>query len=292
MKILFTGASGYLGRYVAPRLALDHEVVGTYLSENAPLEGVRLVSLNLENVDAIRRLLDSEAPDLIVHAAAISQPGNCNVDPAKTERVNVDATRLLAENAKRMIFISTDLVFDGTKPPYRESDPVSPTSVYARSKVNAECAVFEACEESIILRLSLGYGWKPVGKGMFCDQLYRNIRSGEGMDLFSDQFRTALYMKDMAEFIARIVKASDWPTGKDRLFHSGGRETLSRVEFGRVFCEAMKIDDTKIRVTPMAEKGVDAPPDCSLNSSRLIEFTGFTPRLLREAVADMALEIP
>ncbi len=291
MKILFTGASGFLGRWAAPRLSQSHEVVGTYDLEGSPLDGVRLVRLDLEDLGACRRLVEIERPDLVIHAAAISRPGPCEEDPAKAERVNVLATRVFAETAKRLIFLSTDLVFDGTLAPYREIDPVSPSLVYSRTKVEGERIVLEECSESLVLRFANGYGWSPVGRPTFCAEIYKKIRSGEGVDLYADQFRTPLYVKDAAEILVRLVDAAPWPADRDRIFHFGGPETISRLQFGRLFCEALKLDDTKIRAVTMASVGITRPADCSLNSSRLYDFTKYRPKTPAEGFADMALEI-
>ena len=292
MKILFTGASGFLGRYAAPRLARDHEVIGTYGQDDAPIEGVSLVRLDLEDVAACRALMDSVKPDLVVHAAAISRPGPCEADPERAERVNVQATRVLAEASKQIIFYSTDLVYGGTDGPYRETDPVSPISKYGCTKVDAEQAVLDSCEKSLVLRFATGYGWKRTGHTMFCDQLYANIRSGEGMDLYRDQVRSFIYLKDAAEILSRLVSKPAWPSGRDRIFNCGGLETMSRLRFGRLFCEGLRLDDTKIRETTIEAAGVNSPKDCSLNSSRLHEFTGFQPGTVQKGVSDMALEIP
>lgn len=291
MKILFTGASGFLGRYAAPRLAREHEVVGTYIVNGVPLEGVRLERLDLEDGPACRRLLERENPDCVVHAAALSRPADCEADPARAERVNLDALDALCGFGAKLVFYSTDLVFDGKAPPYREGDPPSPTNVYSRLKARAERTVLDRRAPGLVLRLGLGYGWKPLGHPMFCDDLYRRLRGGESMTLFSDQFRSALYMKDAAEILARLVARPQWPE-RGELLHCGGPETLSRARFGRAFCRAVGLDETLIEEETMAEAGVTAAADCTLNSERLYERVGFRPRGIEAGVADMARENP
>jgi len=292
LKILFTGAGGFLGRYAAPRLAREHEVVGTYLNNDVPLDGVRLVRLDLEDAAARARLLERERPDCVVHAAAMSRPSDCEADPERAERVNAGATQWLCASALRLIFFSTDLVFDGKYPPYREEDPPAPSCVYSRLKVDGERAVLARTAPAMTLRLALGYGWKPTGHSMFCDSLYRSLRRGEPMTLFSDQFRSALYMKDAAEILARLLALREWPEAGGRLLHCGGPESVSRVRFGREFCSALGLDDSLVEAKTMAEAGVRAAPDCTLKSERLYSLIGFRPRTIEAGVADMALENP
>jgi dTDP-4-dehydrorhamnose reductase len=292
VKILFTGASGFLGRYAAPRLAREHEVVGTYGGNGEPIEGVRLAAVDLSDADACRRLIETERPDCVVHAGAVSRPGACEENPSWAERINVGSTRALLETAPRLVFFSSDLVYDGKYPPYREADPTLADSVYARHKIECERLLLESAGERVVLRLALGYGWKPLGHPMFCDELRRNLRSGEGMTLFSDQFRSALYMKDAAEILSRIVSAGEWPSGRERLFNCGGPVAVSRVRFGRLFARALGLDETLIVEKTMAEAGVDRSPDCTMNSERLYAWIGYRPRLPEEGVADMARENP
>ncbi|HBL16166.1 MAG TPA: NAD(P)-dependent oxidoreductase [Elusimicrobia bacterium] len=298
MRILLTGASGYLGRYLAARLGKVHDVVGTYRYESAPAPGCVLRQLNLTEKDAVAPLVREAAPDIIIHAAAMSHPDPCEGDPEAAQQVNVEGTELLAraaaERGARMIFISTDLVFDGKKPPYRECDPPSPLCVYSRGKVEAERLVRELVPESLTLRLSWSYGWKPVGRLMFCDVLYRNLSAGKGMRLFSDQVRTMLYLEDTAEMIARVAEMKPWPEIEGRVLHLAGPERLSRLQFGEIFCEVFGLDRKLLDAIRSDRLKLAAmrPRDCSLDGSLLHGLIGFKPRTVAEGLRAMKKDRP
>ncbi|APR36371.1 dTDP-4-dehydrorhamnose reductase family protein [Paraburkholderia sp. SOS3] len=159
-KVALIGASGLLGRAVAQRLSQrnDWQVVQTaFAHAEAPQ-----VVLDIRDENAITRFVDEQAPDAIVIAAAERRPDVCENDPALARALNVEAVRAIAGAARRhgawVLSISTDYVFDGTRPPYRHDAPAAPINAYGRSKLEGERALFDATNNGCVLRLPLLYG--------------------------------------------------------------------------------------------------------------------------------------
>ena len=159
MRVVLTGASGQLGAYLRRRLAdACHEVVGWCGS--GVCQG--LTPVDLADPEAVDAFLERQAPEVIVHSAAVSSIEGVRRDPERARTVNVLATEQLADwsarNGARLVFMSTDLVFDGTKAWNREDDPARPVNGYGQTKAEAESAVL-AVPRGLVARLSLLYGF-------------------------------------------------------------------------------------------------------------------------------------
>ena len=131
-----------------------------------------------------------------------------------------------ARSGTRLVFISTDLVFNGERGGYREEDEPAPLSVYGRSKRDAE-AIVRASPNSVVVRLSLLYGPSLNGCPSFFDEQTVALRTGRNVTLFTDEWRTPLDLPTAARALAALAAAD--ATG---LLHIGGPERLSRYEMG------------------------------------------------------------
>lgn len=288
MRILLTGASGYVGRYVAARLGSSHAVLGTFFESEGLLPGCRQQRLDLRDPDAVRETVSSYAPELVIHAGALANPDVCERTPDLARAVNVEGTRAVAEAAAErgawLFYVSTDLVFSGDCPPYREDAVPRPLSVYAKTKVEAEAVCRGLCPKTAVLRLSLGYGWKKSGPGAFVDKLYQDLRAGRRAKLFQDRFRSALFLDDAAEMIARLAEK---PAAG--VFHLAGPERISRFRFGILFCDVFGLDAGLVEPVRMEDMPGFAPrpADCSLDGSKLWALVGVRPRKVVDGLRRM-----
>lgn len=217
-----TGAGGLIGSYIA----------AAKTPQSAPFEVVALSRpiLDLTDFAAVERRFRAERPDLVIHCAAMSRTGECQANPDLARKMNVDVTSHLAglaADADFMLF-STDLVFDGAKGNYVETDAVHPLSVYGETKVEAEQIVLKNPRHTII-RTSLNSGVSPRGLGPYNEQLQAAWKKGETVDLFLDEIRAPI----PASLTARAV----WELAAQRrpgLYHLAGSEPLSRFAIGQL----------------------------------------------------------
>ncbi|KAF7125458.1 hypothetical protein CNMCM5793_001697 [Aspergillus hiratsukae] len=163
--VLITGATGLLGRQVFN--TFKHSgcfVVGQGYSRATP---PTILRADLEKPEDIKRLLDEAKPQIVIHCAANRSPDLCDKNPEQARRVNVDATRTLAEetNSRKalLIYISTDYVFSGKEgeAPYEPDAEPAPPNYYGQLKRDGEIAVLEATKETglgVVLRVPLLYG--------------------------------------------------------------------------------------------------------------------------------------
>ncbi len=285
-RLLVTGAGGFLGWNLCRELRERWEIVGTVRSRPVPLEAVRSVAVDLTDPDALRRLFHEVRPDGVIHAAAAAKPDHCQLHPRESAKINVDVPILLAELCANagipLVFTSSDLVFDGRNPPYREHDPVSPLSVYGEQKVRAEGEILRRHPAAAVCRMALMFGDGGPHAGSFLKPMARSMRLGEALKLFTDEVRTPLSGRDAALGLALALERSSG------LLNLGGAERISRYDFGRLVSEVFGIPDP--RLTPCLQREVSTPaprpPDVSLDSSKALQM-GFRPTPLRQALAEL-----
>ena len=207
-------------------------------------------------------------PDAVIHCAALSSVAGCHREPALAEAINVGGTRWLAELADeartRLLYVSTDLVFDGERGGYVEEDAPAPLSVYGRTKARAEAAV-RTCPRGLVVRVSLLFGPTLTGRPTFFDQQLLALRERRPCTLFADEWRTPLSLTTAAA--ALIALAESDCTG---VLHVGGPERMSRLETGQRFAAFLGADASMIVAAGRGDVPAAGPRprDTSLDSSR------------------------
>jgi dTDP-4-dehydrorhamnose reductase len=266
MRVLITGASGFLGSYLLRALqGSAHTVTAWTGSTRGCLFGQALQPVDLGDDRTLSRAFHAARPEGIIHAAALARVGDCAREPERAQHLNSAATRQLAalaqEPGARLVFVSTDLVFDGEQAPYRESDPPTPVSVYGRTKAEAERSVASA-PRGLVVRVSLLYGPSLTGHPTFFDQQVQALREGKALRLFDDEWRTPLFAGTAAQALLALVLGG--PSG---ILHLGGPERLSRQEMGLHLARALDVGGENIEAVSRVQPGEPRPRDVSLDSS-------------------------
>ena len=270
-RLLLTGASGQLGSYILRELQLQQSEESPAAwghSHSTGLFGLPLRSVDLSDPQDVRRAFDEAQPSVVIHAAAISNAELCVRDPELAQRVNVEGTRLLAElssrAAARMVFVSTDCVFDGQRGRYREGDATDPLSEYGRTKVAAEDTV-RVASNNVVVRMSLLYGPTLIGRSTFFDTQLAALRDAQTCRLFVDEWRTPLDFVTAARALLAVARCDDTGT-----FHLGGSERISRYEMGQRLARYLGCDPSVIVPARIADAITrePRPRDISLDCSR------------------------
>lgn len=252
LRVLLTGASGYLGHWLAPLLEIHPGVELVTAGRGRESD----VPLYLDDAKAVRLALEVVAPDMILNAAACSRMSECEADPDLARRINVEAVRALASTGARLLQVSTDLVFDGTRAPYSSSDPPSPVSVYGRTKADGESAA--AGPDNLVVRLPLLFGPSFDGKRGATDMIRAGLDAGRPMHLYDNEYRTPLHVADAAQaLVGLLLDASE--TG---IVHLAGADRLSRYELALRFCQAAGVQLVDCHAVDCSSPL--RPPDVSL----------------------------
>ena len=161
-RLLVTGGSGLLGSNIARTAAQDFDVHATYHSRCSQMPKITFVQLDIRDKQQVGSVLKRIEPDLVIHAAALVNVDYCETHPEESWAINVEGTENVALVSKevdaKMIFISTDSVFDGEKGMYAEEDVPHPLNMYARTKLEGERRVLHCLPDSTIVRTAF-YGW-------------------------------------------------------------------------------------------------------------------------------------
>lgn len=279
--LLVTGAAGFLGHALARELvARGRQVVGTSRDGHGMPEGVEGLALSLDDGGhAAAELIRRRRPGAVLHLAAMADADACARDPAAAQRVNVEATGRVAAAAAavgaRVVYTSTDLVFDGTRAPYGEDDPIAPLGPYMASKAVGERATLEAAPgAALVARVALLYGLRRGRKGCFTDQLVERLRRAEPVRLFTDQHRTPLLVDDAAGLLVDLLER-----GATGVVHVGGPDRVSRHEHGVAIARALGLDPAGCVPSRMGDvAGLSPrPADVSLTIDRLVALVGRSP---------------
>ena len=280
-KLLVTGASGFLGWNLCLVAAPEWQVCGTYSSNPVDIPGVITVRLDLTNFRDLKTLIEEVKPDAIIHAAAQSKPNYCQLNPDETRPVNVTASAnvagLCADYSIACAFTSTDLVFNGLNPPYQEADPVSPVSIYGEQKVAAEGEMLARNPEVAVCRMPLMFGKGSPHAGSFIRGFMEALKAGKELQLFADEYRTPVGATTAAKgLLLALEKAKG-------ILHLGGKERISRYDFGRVMAEVFALPVERIK--PCLQRDVQMaaprPSDVSLDSSKAFNW-GYEPPSIRQ----------
>ena len=289
-RLLLLGASGFLGWHLCRVLggAWDiHALSRANLALHTPKGlGPRTSGLaDIRDPAALAGVFASIRPDAVLNAAALSDPNRCQLDPEESRAVNLTAAlnvaELCAERAVPLVFISTDLVFDGTAAPYAEPDQPRPLSVYGEHKALAEQGVLARHPAAAVCRLPLLYGEAGGPGKSFLQGMLAAIAEGRELTLFEDEFRTPVSGRDAALGLGLVLER-----GIRGLLHLGGPERLSRLEFGRLLAQALPGENVRIRAARRADAPMPAPrpADVSLDSNKAFGL-GFSPRTVREELS-------
>jgi dTDP-4-dehydrorhamnose reductase len=247
-------------------------LIGNYLVQTAPKFATRwcIRALTRKDFDlldfaAVERKFTEEKPQLIIHCAAITVVSDAQKNPELARRVNVETTKFLAELAAEIpfIFFSTDLVFDGRKGNYTETDPANPLHLYGETKLEAEEFVLKN-PRHLVIRTSINGGVSRSGNRAFNEQLRRSLQqAGQGMTLFTDEFRCPIPAVETAQAVWDLVAKNC--TG---LYHVAGAEKLSRLQIGELLVKrwpevAGKIKSGSAKDFPGPPRALDTSLDIS-----------------------------
>jgi dTDP-4-dehydrorhamnose reductase len=285
-RLLFTGATGFLGRCILPRLAQVYDCIGVGGSRSYPKGEKADLTDSAETDDLVRRC----APDIIIHAAALADVDACERNPAAAWRANVITTANLVHalettgDSARLVLISTDQVYDGPGP--HQEDDVTPVNIYGLTKLWAEDWALKS-RQPLVLRtnfIGLDRNRNHGFAGWLADALARS----QAITLFADVFFNPLHVDCLAEVIVELIEAG--AGGRVNLGTADGG--MSKADFGYRLANALGLSTASASVGSVSDVQLVArrPHDMRMAVDRLRTLLGHELETMDATISRFAAE--
>jgi dTDP-4-dehydrorhamnose reductase len=291
-RIVITGGSGLLALNWACAVRGDWDVVLATHMRSIQLAGTTARRLILDEPVQLTRDLEDLAPDLVVHAAGLTNVDQCERDPRSALQINAVIARNVAQATAAtnvpLIHISTDHLFSGDRSLYREADVPQPLNEYGRTKALAEEWVQTENRQALIVRTNF-FCWGHSQRQSFSDWLIYNLRAGKTLTLFDDVYFTPVLADNLAlaahELIDMKVSGVVNLVGDQRLSKYAFAVALA-TRFG-LPCELLQKDQLARRELP-AKRPLDMSLDNSMVRKILGRDIGSVPQFL-ESLRDQEI---
>jgi dTDP-4-dehydrorhamnose reductase len=277
-RLLVTGVGGLLGLNLA-WLARDRFQVTGVLRRKRPAAvpectPFEVLAADLTLPGQIEWALEQSQPDIIVHCAAMTEVDRCEEYPQEAQITNAWLPGTLAKTAAqvgaRLLYISTDAIFDGLRGDYSESDEPNPINVYGRTKLDGERAVAAANPDALIARVNF-YGWSGQGYRSLAEYFYNNLSAGQPVFGFTDLIFCPLLVNDLVEILLGMLDG-----GLSGIYHVVSAEGQSKFSFGRMLARHFGFDEALISPASYKIANLTAPrsPLLTLRSEKLASSLG------------------
>lgn len=269
MRIGITGASGMLGTALTSHLSKSHQIFATSREKGQEGKNIKWDCFDLTETALLNHWLETTNSDIVIHCAALVNVDACEGDVDLATKLHVKTTEFIANylgfNNGRLIYISTDSIFDGKKQStYSESDLVSPLNVYAKTKLIGEQSVL-SMEKGLVLRTNI-IGWTHKGSTSFAEWMLKNLVDNIPLNLFYDVYFSPLHIDKLSSIIERIIN-----NPISGLYHCASRDSISKYDFGIQMAKVFGLPDSNINRVSVEEMDFKAkrPKNMALNIEKI-----------------------
>jgi dTDP-4-dehydrorhamnose reductase len=276
-KLLLIGASGFVGGWLSE---VGRERFELFAASRQPrasaATGHRSILLDVTDSESVKSAFDVAQPDGVVLAAALADVEHCEREPATAERINVTGAQHVARECRRrgarLLYTSTDAVFDGALGGYDEVARPTPPNEYGRSKARAEDAIREILPTAAIVRYSMVLGFaRREGVHSHLDRLAKTLRAGETIEVPIAEYRNPIDAPTLARLLLDLIGRDD----ASSVFHIGSRDKVARVELVRRISIALGCSgDLAQPIAALPPGRAKRSADSFLICRRLPELTG------------------
>lgn len=252
--MLITGVSGLLGNNLARYFRGKYQILGLYSAHPVRINGIQTKQADICQPQQILDCIRSFRPDIVVHCASLTDVDFCEAHEDYTRQVNVLGCRSVSQALDlhaKLIYISTDSVYGGTKGDYRESDPVNPQNLYGLTKFEGEMEVLKR-KNSLVLRTNI-FGWNIQDKSSIAEWILGHLRKGQQINGFKNAIFSSIYTFELAKIIDAAI-ARDL----NGTYNCASRDSLSKYEFALRLAEKFGIKKSLVNPISIDDFGFKA----------------------------------
>jgi dTDP-4-dehydrorhamnose reductase len=253
MRILIVGASGLLGKKLLKILSYTHNVGGTYSTR--PYENCK--HLDITDNDAVEQFITFYQPEVVVHTAAIKNADFCEENKKLAWSVNVEGTKNIVDSCKKhsikLIYISSDYIFEGDKGPYDEKAIPNPVNFYGLTKLEGERIIKEELADYVIIRPTILYGYNDGSDKTFISEVRAALENGGTLYVDDKIIKYPLLIDDLTKLIIYLLEKNEFGT-----FHIGGIAPITRYKWAKKIAKVYNLNEKKIVSRDRASQGEHA----------------------------------
>tara|TARA_S200000501_G_scaffold98676_1_gene92072 strand:- start:89025 stop:89894 length:870 start_codon:yes stop_codon:yes gene_type:complete len=271
-NILITGAFGQLGSVLTKKNIPGYKIVPS--GKINPL-GENNFRLDIRDLSSLKEIISYKRPEIIIHLAALTSVDNCELNPRQAKEINVTAVKNLCDNfSGKIVYLSTDYVFDGSNGPYSEFDKPCPINVYGSTKLRAEEIIMEKNSESLILRCNVLYDYNHSTNASFLNWVINSLQRKQKINVVYDQVNNPTWAGSLAKIIRICIESSI-----SGVAHWGDADFINRFEFANMIADKFELDKNLIKPisTFELEQPAKRPLNSGLISDKLSKILGVSP---------------
>ena len=274
MRILITGAFGQLGHALQSVLSRksNYELICTGRKIKKGQEGI---PLDIRNQVALKEIINTTAPDILINLAAMTNVDACELNPKLAGEINVAGLQHICDSFKgKIIHLSTDYVFDGTSGPYKEDDPLNPISIYGKTKLASEHILLEKDIKNLVIRGNVLYDFFPNTSASFLNWVVSSLKSNQEIKVVEDQFNNPTWTRSMSDIIELSIE-----NDLEGIIHWGDSVHISRYEFAKLIAKKFSLNDSLIKPVLTSELNQPArrPLQSGLSTEKLVNMLDIIP---------------
>jgi perosamine synthetase len=267
-KILITGVSGMLGSNLAYYFKDNYDILGLYNTHPVEIKGIHIQQADILSVDSLKNVIQDYKPDIIIHCASLTDIEYCETRKEKTDLVNVIGTKNIVDSVNnvntKIIYISSDSVYEGVAGNFSETDPVIPQNYYGLTKYKGELEVLKR-SNSLILRTNI-FGWNVQDKFSIAEWILHELTEKTQINGFKDVYFSSIYTFDLAKILEKAIEQD-----LAGIYNCGSSDSISKYEFARLLATRFNLDEKLIHPISIDDFKFKAKrgKNLSLNVSKL-----------------------
>ena len=282
MKILVLGGSGLIGNFFIHN-SINHEIITTFNKTKINASNAISKKINLpEDWAKLQDLILEEKPDVVLNSMAFSNIDFCEINKEEVYALHVKITEkitaLCSKINSKIVFLSTDYVFDGKKGNYTENDKTNPINYYGHTKDLAEKIILKN-ENNLVLRTAMVYG--SSSKVRFLRYVIENLKKDQEINTYDDIFNSATLLDDLTNGISKAIEFD-----ASGIYHIVGSSCVSRFDFAKTVAKVFNFNENLVKPVSILSAKLKAkrPINPCLNNSKASKTFGIKFSSINEGI--------